>query len=98
MGENKDNKLIWFSDTPYPRIQVMFGGNDQFREPLVIEVDEFIAVKSFKARGKRLTTFELDEILELEPTRQPVQPEPIEESKPETAEEEPIQPTLFDEE
>lgn len=98
LGENKDNKLIWFSDTPYPRIQVMFGGNDQFREPLVIEVDEFIAVKSFKARGKRLTTFELDEILELEPTRQPVQPEPIEESKPETAEEEPIQPTLFDEE
>ena len=49
----------------------MFGGNDAFREPLVIEVDEFIAVKSAKARGKRLTTYQIDEVIELEPTRQP---------------------------
>ena len=98
LGENKDNELIWFSDTVYPRIQVMFGGNDSFREPLVIEVDEFIGVKSFKARGKRLTTFELDEIIELEPTRQPVLPEPVEEPESEDTNEEIIEPTLFDEE
>ncbi|MBR5476571.1 MAG: DNA gyrase/topoisomerase IV subunit A [Bacteroidaceae bacterium] len=98
LGENKDNELIWFSDTVYPRIQVMFGGNDSFREPLVIEVDEFIGVKSFKARGKRLTTFELDEIIELEPTRQPVLPEPAEEPESEDTNEEIIEPTLFDEE
>ncbi len=78
-GENKDNELIWLSETPFPRIQVMFGGNDSFREPLVIEVDEFIAVKSFKARGKRLTTYEIDEIIELEPTKFPPPPEIIEE-------------------
>ena len=98
LGENKDNELIWFSDTVYPRIQVMFGGNDSFREPLVIEVDEFIGVKSFKARGKRLTTFELDEIIELEPTRQPILPEPAEEPESEDTNEEIIEPTLFDEE
>ena len=57
----------------------MFGGNDNFREPLVIEVDEFIGVKSFKARGKRLTTYEIDEIIELEPTRLPPPPEVVEE-------------------
>ena len=96
LGESKENKLIWFSETPYPRIQVMFGGNDSFREPLVIEVDEFIAVKSFKARGKRLTTFELDEIIELEPTRQPVLPEPEEEIPVNDEEEEIQQPSLFD--
>ena len=96
LGESKENKLIWFSETPYPRIQVMFGGNDSFREPLVIEVDEFIAVKSFKARGKRLTTFELDEIIELEPTRQPVLPEPEEEIPVSDEEEEIQQPSLFD--
>ena len=28
---------------------------------------DFIAVKSFKAKGKRLTTFEIDTITELEP-------------------------------
>ncbi|MBR3884723.1 MAG: DNA gyrase/topoisomerase IV subunit A [Bacteroidaceae bacterium] len=103
LGDNKDNKLILLSDTPYPRIQVMFGGNDQFREPLVIELDEFIAVKSFKARGKRLTTFELDEVLELEPTKHPLPKEEPEE--PTEAEdddnnngEEPIQLSLFNEE
>ncbi len=98
LGENKDNQLIWFSDTPFPRIQVMFGGNDNFREPLVIEVDEFIAVKSFKARGKRLTTFEIDEIIELEPTKLPPPPEITEEPASEniTNDEEPEQLTLFD--
>lgn len=96
LGDNKDNKVIWFSDTPYPRLQVMFGGGDSFREPLVIELDEFIAVKSFKAKGKRLTTFEIDEILELEPTRVPVAPEPIEEEKETHTDEEFEQPSLFD--
>ena len=98
LGENKDNELIWFSETPFPRIQVMFGGNDNFREPLVIEVDEFIGVKSFKARGKRLTTFEIDEIIELEPTKFPPPPEITEEPANEDIqnEEEPEQLTLFD--
>jgi topoisomerase-4 subunit A len=61
----------------------MFGGNDNFREPLVIEVDEFIGVKSYKARGKRLTTYEIDEIIELEPTKFPPPPEVPEEPEDE---------------
>lgn len=100
-GDNKDNRLIWFSETPYPRVQVMFGGDDSFREPLVIEADEFIAVKSYKARGKRLTTFAIDEIIELEPTRVPVEPEiePTEAIDEGDITEIEIteQPTLFDE-
>ena len=83
LGENRESKLIWFSDTPYPRIQVMFGGGDQFREPLVLELDEFIGTKSFKARGKRLTQYIIDEIIELEPTRYPEPP-----AEPETTEDE----------
>ena len=98
-GDNKDNRLIWFSSTPFPRIQVMFGGNDNFREPLVIEVDEFIGVKSFKARGKRLTTFEIDEIIELEPTKFPPPPEVIEEPENDEADNDsPEQLSLFTEE
>ena len=38
---------------------------------MVIEADEFIAVKGFKAKGKRLTTFTIETINELEPLRQP---------------------------
>ena len=100
-GDNKENRLVWFSETPYPRIQVMFGGDDSFREPLVIETDEFIAVKSYKARGKRLTTYTIDEIIELEPTRVPVEPEPVsvdDTDEEKTSENDIIQqPTLFDE-
>ena len=99
LGDNKDNELIWFSETPFPRIQVMFGGNDNFREPLVIEVDEFIGVKSYKARGKRLTTYEIDEIIELEPTKFPPPPEVVEEPEEEEPENSsPEQLKLFSEE
>lgn len=71
LGENADSKLYLLSDEAYPRIQVVFGGRDNYREALEIEADEFIAVKSFKARGKRISTFEIAEVKELEPTRHP---------------------------
>lgn len=99
LGENRDSKLIWFSDTPYPRIQVMFGGADQVREPLVIELDEFIGTKSFKARGKRLTQYIIDEIIELEPTRHPAPPAEPEniESDENDAGDDAVQLNLFEE-
>ena len=71
LGDNKENKLILLTYQVYPRVQVTFGGKDNFREPLLIDVDEFIGVKSFKAKGKRITTFEVEEIIELEPIRFP---------------------------
>ena len=45
-----------------------------------IDADEFIAVKGFKAKGKRLSTFEIGDIKELEPIRFP-EPEEEEEKK-----------------
>ncbi|MDR1881673.1 MAG: DNA gyrase/topoisomerase IV subunit A [Prevotella sp.] len=71
MGENRESKLQILTDTVYPRIQVTFGGRDSYREALVIDADEFIAVKGYKAKGKRLSTFETGEIKELEPVRFP---------------------------
>ena len=56
-------------------------------------------MKSYKARGKRLTTYEIDEIIELEPTKLPPPPEVVEE--PETEEpdnDSPEQLKLFSEE
>jgi len=85
LGENKDNKLVFLSAEHYPRLEVIFGGNDSFREALIIDAEQFIAVKGFKAKGKRLTTFETASIKELEPTRFP---EP-EDTNDESEEEEP---------
>lgn len=69
LGENSDSQLILMTDVDYPRFEVVFGGNDAFREALIIDGDEFIGVKSHKAKGKRLTTFEVASINELEPIR-----------------------------
>jgi len=71
MGENSDNTLILLTDTVYPNLQIVFGGHDSFRESLNIDADEFIAVKSFKAKGKRLSTYEVQDVEELEPVRFP---------------------------
>jgi topoisomerase-4 subunit A len=70
-GENERNLLHLLSEHAFPRVEVTFGGNDAFRPPLVVDVESFIAVKSYKARGKRITTFEVDRIGELEPLRFP---------------------------
>jgi len=75
LGDNLDSKLVLLTDTYYPRIEVVFGGNDSFRETQIIDVEEFIAVKGLKAKGKRITTFEVASIQEIEPERFPEQQE-----------------------
>ena len=70
LGENAESRLVLMSDNDYPRFEVVLGGNDAYREAQVIDADEFIGIKSFKAKGKRLTTFEVETINELEPLRQ----------------------------
>ena len=69
LGENPDNRELLLTCEPYPRIQVNFGGSDAGREPMVIDVEDFISVKGFKARGKRITTLHVDSVEELEPTK-----------------------------
>ncbi len=67
LGENPASRLIVLSDAAGARFRIAFGGADSHREPLELDAAEFIAVKSFKAKGKRLTSFTLGEITELEP-------------------------------
>lgn len=73
IGENPKSRLMLLTDVPGSRFRIIFGDADENREPLVIDADEFIAVKSFKARGKRLTTFNVKDIEELEPKEIPSQ-------------------------
>ncbi len=75
MSDNPDSRLFLLTDVVYPRVKVIFGGNDDFREPLEIDVEEFIGVKSYKAKGKRISNFEVKTVEELEPLRFP-EPEP----------------------
>lgn len=67
LGENEDSTLILLSDKPGAMFEVRFAAPDDFRDPVTVDAEEFIAVKSFKAKGKRLTTYNVDSVVELEP-------------------------------
>ena len=71
LSDNPSSQLILFTDTAYPRLLVTYGGADAFRGSEEIDAEQFIAVKGYKAKGKRLTTYTLESITELEPTRFP---------------------------
>lgn len=67
IGENPESKLISITEVEYPRFEIKFGGKHKNRENEIIEVEEFIGVKSYKAKGKRLTNYVVDNIHEVEP-------------------------------
>ena len=75
LSENPSSMLILLTDTPFPRLLMTYGGADAFRGSEEIDAEQFIAVKGYKAKGKRLTTCALESITELEPTRVPEEPE-----------------------
>ncbi len=67
IGESEGSRLVALSCERHPRFEILFGGRYEARPAEVVVADEFIAEKSFKARGKRLTTFEVKTIREIEP-------------------------------
>ena len=73
IGGNPSSRLMILTDVRYPRFDVKFGGADNFRENIIIDADDFIAVKSFKAKGKRISNYEIDTVLEIEPREVPTE-------------------------
>ena len=71
LGDNTDNQLLLLTDTPYPNIRVTFGGADSVRPPMEIDAEQFVGVKGYKAKGKRIATWQVEKVEELEPLRQP---------------------------
>jgi len=84
LGENTKSTLYLLTDTVYPRIEVTMGGADANQPSLTIDAESFIGLKSYKAKGKRITTFKVASIVELEPTRLP---EEVVEEEPQTIDE-----------
>ncbi|MCL3781795.1 DNA gyrase/topoisomerase IV subunit A [Prolixibacteraceae bacterium JC049] len=67
IGEQEENKLVSVTWVEYPRFEIEFGAHHSYRENEIVEVDPFIGVKSFKAKGKRLSNYSIQNITELEP-------------------------------
>ena len=71
LSENPASKLVLLTDVAYPLIHVTYGGADDFRNAEDIDAEQFVGVKGFKAKGKRLSTWQIESITELEPVRFP---------------------------
>jgi topoisomerase-4 subunit A len=67
INEDSESKLISITEVEYPRFEIHFGGKHKDRGNEIIEVAEFIGIKSHKAKGKRLTNFMVENIQEIEP-------------------------------
>ena len=96
LGANEKSTLILLTDELGARVEVTFGGSDAFRGTLVIDATEFIAVKSYKAKGKRVSNFEIESIVEIEPRE--IAPEETEEPVEDADGEEEGEPERSDDE
>lgn len=79
MGENQESKLLLLTDEQNPMIRITFGGADAVRGTEEVDAEQFVGVKSFKAKGRRLSTWLVAKVEELEPIRKP---EPETEDEP----------------
>lgn len=73
VGGDEGGEILLLTDRAQARLLVNFGGADSVRPAVEIDADDFIAVKSFKAKGKRLTQYSLASIEDITP--EPEQPE-----------------------
>jgi topoisomerase-4 subunit A len=67
INEHPESRLVSITEVEYPRFEIHFGGKHKNRDAEIIDVAEFIGVKSYKAKGKRLTSFTVENIEEIEP-------------------------------
>ena len=67
IGDHKESYFIAISGYENPMVEIKFGGKYRKRVPEVFTADDFIKVKGFRARGKRLSAYEVSEIRFIEP-------------------------------
>jgi len=70
IGDNPESRLVTFNTYKYPCVKVRYGGKHKNRSPEKIIVEEFIGVKSYKAHGKRISTFEIAGFEWLQPLKE----------------------------
>lgn len=67
IGDNEANRVVCMSWAENPTFEIAFGGKNESRPAEEIDAAEFIGVKSYKARGKRLSSYEIAAVRETTP-------------------------------
>lgn len=78
IGEEENFKLVLITGDRFPNLELVFGGKNKGRPSEKIDVHEFIQVKGLKAKGKKLSNFEIKSINQLEPLEKDI-PEELDE-------------------
>jgi topoisomerase-4 subunit A len=78
IGDHPDSVFTAISDHPTAKFRVEFGYKNKDREDEEVNALEFIAEKSLKARGKRISTYTIKKITEIEQTYPEIQESEIE--------------------
>ena len=72
LEEGSDDEMLTYSMDTYPRLEMVYDEKSGKKvESEIVEVYDFIAVKGYKAKGKRLTTAEVKEFRWLDPLPEP---------------------------
>ena len=78
LDEESPMRFVAMTDRNGAKLSVEFGGQHQQRPLEIIDVDEFIGIKSHRAKGKRITTYEVANLVFIEPEE--IEEEEIEEA------------------
>lgn len=68
-SENPRSKLAGLSPDYYPQVEVTYAGAHRTRPADLIDAEQFIGVKGYRAKGKRITTYDVGRIRFVEPLR-----------------------------
>ena len=71
ISESKGSYLVALSDDKHPRIEVIFGGKNENRDPELIDAEEFIAKKGIQAKGKKTSQYDIKKVQFVEPLHKP---------------------------
>jgi topoisomerase-4 subunit A len=67
-----DCRLVGMTDTVHPQLEVTYKGANAGRPADVVGVEDFIGIKSSRAKGKRVTTLDVAELRFLRPAVPPL--------------------------
>lgn len=72
LDEGSGDELVTYAIDTFPRLEVRYDeGVNKKVQSEIIEVSDFIAVKGYKAKGKRITTAAVEEFKWLDPLPEP---------------------------
>ena len=75
-----DADFVCVTDRGGAQLEITYKGAHATRPADLVDVDEFVGVKSHRAKGKRLTTYDVDRLRMIEPELPP-EPEPTDDEE-----------------